>query len=107
MCAVCLCEGTYASNPACKSCLSHLNKKCFSMMACTAETRPLVVFLGVLNPNAKLWPYGRKVNPVLVHSILGGIAQEPKTNALKACKLLMIHYTAYKNTILCKLIFIN
>jgi len=56
------------------------------MTACTAVTKPLVVFLGVLNPNAKLCPYGRKVNPVLAHSTLGGLAQEPKTTFLKVCR---------------------
>lgn len=55
------------------------------MIACTALTRPLVVFLGALSPKAKLCPYGRRVSPVLAHSALGGVAQEPKTNVLKAC----------------------
>jgi len=68
------------------------------MTACTAVTRPLVVFLGVLNPNAKLCPYGRNVSPVLAHSTLGGLAQEPKTNVLKA-------YNGRKSLI--QLIFIN
>lgn len=76
---------TYASGAVRNSCLSHLNKKCFNMIACTAVTRPLVVFLGALSPNAKLCPYGRSVNPVLAHSALGGVAQEPKTNVLKVC----------------------
>lgn len=77
-------EDTYASGPARRSCLSHLNKKYFSMIACTAVTRPLVVFLGARNPNAKLCPYGRRVSPVLAHSAFGGVAQEPKTNVLRA-----------------------
>lgn len=55
------------------------------MTACTAVTRPLVVFLGALSPKARLCPNGRKVSPVLAHSALGGVAQEPKVNVLKAC----------------------
>lgn len=90
-------KGTYISGPT--SCLSHLNKKCFSMTACTAVTRPLVVFLGVLNPNAKLCPYGRKVSPVLAHSTLGGLAQDPKTTFLKAysSKKLLIQRLIFRN----------
>lgn len=85
-------KDSYVSEVARRSCLSHLNKKCFSMTACTAVTRPLVVFRGVLNPNAKLCPYGRKVSPILAHSTLGGLAQEPKTNVLKAYNVVTHQY---------------
>jgi len=77
-------ESAYSSGLERKSCLLHLNKKCFSITACTAVTRPLVVFLAALNPNAKLCPYGRRVSPVLAHSALGGLTQEPKTKVLRA-----------------------
>jgi hypothetical protein len=51
------------------------------------------VFLAALNPNAKLCPYGRRVSPVLAHSALGGLAQEPKTKVLRA-------YNGTRNTVI-------